>query len=176
MSEILNDFDICEKTPENELESKEYTLKKDNIKYHIKIGKTKDKILLSSLNYEAKFNLEDLVKISKLFSICKSIDEVYEFLINLYNRNKVVIKEIITNKLLKLHLAIYNNIKCLEEKVEIIMINNKNNKYSIINEVYNKCNTLQKNLNTIQEDNQKMKDELKTILEELTKIKMKIWN
>ena len=171
MSEILNDFDICIKTPETQIESKEYTLNKDNIKYHIKIGKTKDKIVLSSLNYEVKFNLDDLIKISKLFSICKSIDEVYELLINLFNRNKVIIKEIITNKLLKLYLAMYNNIKCLEEKVEIIMINNKNNKYSIINEVYNKYNTLQKTLNDIEEDNKKMKDQLKIILEELTKLK-----
>jgi len=171
MSEILNDFDICVKTPEKQLESKEFTLNKDNNKYHIKIGKTTDKIIISSLNYEGKFNLDDLIKISKLFAICKSVDEVYEFLINLFSRNKVIIKEIINNKVLKLYLTIYNNIKCFEEKVEIILINNKNNKFSIINEVYLKFNTLQKNFNIIQEDNKKIKEQLKVLLEELLKLK-----
>jgi regulator of replication initiation timing len=171
MTEIPNDFDICIKTPERQLESKEFTISKDKTKYHIKLGKTKDKIILSSLNYEGNFDLDDLIKISRLFSICKSIDEVYEFILNLFHRNKVIIKEVITNKEIKLYLSIYNNIKCLEEKVEIIMINNKNIKFSIINEVYHKFNTLQKNMDNMQEDNNKMKKQLNLILEEITNLK-----
>ena len=165
------DFELYIRTPETQIESKEFTLNKDNNKYHIKVGKTKDKIMLSSSNYEVKYNLDDIIKLSKLFAICKSIDEVYELLINLFYKKKVIIKEIITNKNIKLYLTVYNNIKCLEEKVEIIMINNKNNKYSIINEVYNKCNAFQKNINNIQEDNKRMKDQLKLILEEITNLK-----
>ena len=103
MTEIPNDFDICIKTPERQLESKEFTISKDKTKYHIKLGKTKDKIILSSLNYEGNFDLDDLIKISRLFSICKSIDEVYEFILNLFHRNKVIIKEVITNKEIKLY-------------------------------------------------------------------------
>ena len=171
MNESQTDIDIYYKTPEKQLESKEFTLNKDNIKYHIKIGKTNDKIFLTSLNYEAKLTLEDLKKTSKLFCICKSIDEVYEFLINLFIRNKVVIKEINTNNLLKINLIIFNNIKCSEEKVELLIKYNKNNKYSIINEVYHKCNTLQQNLNKVQEDNKQMKEQLNLILEEISKLK-----
>ena len=51
MTEILNDIDICLKTPEKQVESKEFTINKEGIKHLIKIGKTKDKIILSSLNY-----------------------------------------------------------------------------------------------------------------------------
>ena len=171
MTEFPNDIDTCLKTPESQLDSKEYTLNKDNNKYGIKIGKTKDEIILNYLNYEGKFNLDDLIKISKLFCICKSIDEVYEFIINLFNRNKVAIKEINNNKYLKLKFGIYNNIKCMEEKVEIIMYYNKNNKYSIINEIYRKYNIIQQNLDNVQEENKKLKEQIKQILEEITDLK-----
>ena len=171
MTEFPNDIDTCLKTPESQLDSKEYTLNKDNNKYGIKIGKTKDEIILNYLNYEGKFNLDDLIKISKLFCICKSIDEAYEFIINLFNRNKVAIKEINNNKYLKLKFGIYNNIKCMEEKVEIIMYYNKNNKYSIINEIYHKYNIIQQNLDNVQEENKKLKEQIKQILEEITDLK-----
>ena len=171
MTEFPNDIDTCLKTPESQLDLKEYTLNKDNNKYGIKIGKTKDEIILNYLNYEGKFNLDDLIKISKLFCICKSIDEVYEFIINLFNRNKVAIKEINNNKYLKLKFGIYNNIKCMEEKVEIIMYYNKNNKYSIINEIYHKYNIIQQNLDNVQEENKKLKEQIKQILEEITDLK-----
>ena len=171
MTEFQNEIDMCLKTPEKQIESKEFTLNKDGIKYRIKIGKTKDKIFLTYLNYEIKSNLDDLIKTSKLFSICKSIDEVYEFILNLFSRNKVIIKEISTNKLLKLNFSIYNNIKCVEEKIEITMNYNKNSKYHIINEIYHKCNTLQQNLTTVQEDNKKMKEQLKLVLEEIANLK-----
>ena len=104
MIEIPNNIDISLKTPKKQIELKEFTINKEGIKHLIKIGKTKDKIILSSLNYEAKFNLEDLIKISKLFNICKSIDEAYEFIVNLFSRNKVNIKEINDNKLLKINI------------------------------------------------------------------------
>ena len=171
MTEFQNEIDMCLKTPEKQIESKEFTLKKDGIKYRIKIGKTRDKIFLTYLNYEMKSNLDDLIKTSKLFSICKSIDEVYEFILNLFSRNKVIIKEINTNKFLKLNFSIYSNIKCIEEKIEINMNYNRNSKYHIINELYHKCNNLQQNLNTMQEDNIKIKEQLKLVLEEISNLK-----
>ena len=50
MTDSPNDVDICLKTPEKQIESKEFTLNKESLKYNIKIGKTRDKIILSSLN------------------------------------------------------------------------------------------------------------------------------
>ena len=172
MAEFQNEIDIYLKTPEKQIDySKEYILNKDNNKYHIKIGKTKDKIILNCLNYEGKFNLDDLIKISRLFCICKSIDEIYEFIINLFNRNKIIVKEISTNKLLKLNLVIYNNIKCMEEKVEIILNYTKNNKYSMINEIFREFKALQQNFNQVQDENKKMKEQIKQILEEIKNLK-----
>ena len=171
MTDSPNEVDICLKTPEKQIESKEFTLNKESLKYNIKIGKTRDKIILSSLNYEAKFNLDDLIKTSKLFNICKSIDEVYEFIVNLFGRKKVIIKEINDNKLLKLNLSIYNNIKCSEEKIEMSLNYNKNDKYSIINEVYHRCNNIQNSLNKVQEENKEIKKQLKYVLEEISNLK-----
>ena len=171
MTDSPNDVDICLKTPEKQIESKEFTLNKESLKFNIKIGKTRDKIILSSLNYEAKFNLDDLIKTSKLFNICKSIDEVYEFIVNLFGRKKVIIKEINDNKLLKLNLSIYNNIKCSEEKIEMSLNYNKNDKYSIINEVYHRCNNIQNSLNKVQEENKEIKKQLKYVLEEISNLK-----
>ena len=171
MTEIINDIDIYLKTQDKQLDSKEYILNKDSIKYNIKIAKTKDKLIISSINYEKKLNLDDLIKITKLFSICKSIDDAYELLINLFNRNKATIKEIITNKSFKINLLIYNNIKCSEERVEIILNYNKNNKYFIINEVIHKFNTFQRDFSLVLEDNKKLKEQMKYVLEEISNIK-----
>lgn len=168
---MLNEIDICLKTPEKPLDTKEFILNKDNHKYNIKISKTYERLLITCLNYEAGFNLDDLVKTSRLFCICKSIDEVYEFLINLFNKNKVIIKEINKNNILKLNLSIYNNIKCIEEKIELL-ISNKNNKSSIINEINNKYNNLQHNINKLQEENKNMKEQLKLVLEEISNLKL----
>ena len=162
--------DLFIKTPAKPLDTKEFILNKDNHKYYVKIMKSYEKIIISCLNFEDSFSLDDLSKISKLFCICKTIDEGYEFLINLFNKNKVIIKEINKNSILKLNLDIYNNIKCIEEKVEIL-ISNKNNKSSIISEINNKCNNLQINLKKLQEENKNIKEQLKKVLEEISNLK-----
>ena len=165
------DKDLCLDPSEEQIEFKEYSISKDNIKYNIKISLTKGKININCIHYENKFNLDELIKISKLFSICKSIEEVYEFIINLFNKKKISIKEIIPNKILKIYLKIYNNIKSTEEKVEIVLYYNKFNKHIIINEMYNKYNVLQKELNKVQEENNIMKEKIKSMIEEINLIK-----
>ena len=164
---MMKDIDICLK-PEEEIESKEFTLSKDNIKYNIRVIKTKLKLILSCIHYEFKSNIEELITISKLFNICKSIEEVYEFIINLFNKQKVFIKEIIPNKTLKLFFVIYNNIKSTEEKTEIILYYNKYSKHIIIIEMYNKYNLLQSELNKLHEENKSIKEQLEKILEEIS--------
>ena len=166
----MNENDIISKKTEKPLDSKEYKLTKDNYKYQIKISKEYEKIIISCLNFEDEYNLDDLIKMSRMFCICKTIDEVYEFIINLFNKNKVIIKDINKNNFLKLYLVIYNNIKCTEEKVELL-ISKKSNKSSVINEINNKYNTLQHNFNKLQEENKNIKDQLKKVLEEISNLK-----
>ena len=171
MTDNINDIEIYLKGNEKQLDSKEYILSKDSVKYNIKIVKTKDKIIISSINYEKKFDIDDLIKISKIFCICKSIDDVFELIINLFNRNKITIKEVNTNKSLKLNLMIYNNIKCMEEKIELSLNYNKNNKYFIKNEIIHKFNTFQRDFNIVLEDNKRMKEQIKLVLDEISNIK-----
>ena len=171
MNDFIPDIDICLKAEEEQIDYKEYVLTKDKVKYTIKIGKTKSKIIIDCIHYEYKSNLEELIQISKLFNICKTIEEVYEFIINLFNKKKVSIKEIIPNKSLKLFFIIYNNIKSSEEKVEIILFYNKYNKHIIINEMYNKYNIMQKEFNEVKEENKKIKDQIKQIMEEISTLK-----
>ena len=94
MNDFIPDIDICLKSEEEQIDYKEYVLAKDKVKYTIKIGKTKSKIIIDCIHYEYKSNLDELIQISKLFNICKTIEEVYEFIINLFNKKKVSIKEI----------------------------------------------------------------------------------
>ena len=61
MNDIIPDIDVCLKAEEEQLESKEYSLSKENINYNIKVGKTKSKIVLSCIHYEYKSNLEKLI-------------------------------------------------------------------------------------------------------------------
>ena len=171
MNDFIQDIDICLKAEEEQIDYKEYVLTKDKVKYTIKIGKTKSKIIIDCIHYEYKSNLEELIQISKLFNICKTIEEVYEFIINLFNKKKVSIKEIIPNKSLKLFFIIYNNIKSSEEKVEIILFYNKYNKHIIINEIYNKYNIMLKEFNEVKEENKKIKDQIKQIMEEISTLK-----
>ena len=171
MNDNISDLDICLKAEDDQIEAREYSLTKDKIKYNIKVGKIKSKIIISSIHYEYKSNLEDLIQISKLFNICKSIDDVYEFIINLFNKKKVSIKEIIPNKTLKIFLMIYNNIKSLEEKVEIVLCYNKYNKHAIINEIYNKYNLVQKEVNLLKEENKNIQEQMTKILEEISLLK-----
>ena len=170
MEDMMKNMDIGLK-PEEEIESKEYSLTKDNIKYNIKVIKTKLKLILSCIHYEFKSNIEELITISKLFNICKSIEEAYEFIINLFNNNKVSIIEIIPNKTLKLFFIIYNNIKSTEEKIEIVLYYNKYNKHIIINELSNKYNLLQSEFNKVQEENKSIKEQIAKILEEISSLK-----
>ena len=171
MNDIIPNIEKCLNLDEDQIDSKEYILSKDKIKYNIKIGKTRTKIIISCNHYEYKSNLEDLIQVSKLFSICKSIEEVYEFIIHLFIKKKVSIKEIIPNSTLKLFFIIYNNIKSSDEKVEIILDNNKYNKHIIINELFNKYNSVQKELNLVQEENKKIQDQMKQIMEEISLLK-----
>ena len=170
MIKDMKDIDIC-LNPEEEIESKEYSLSKDNIKYNIKVIKTKLKLIMSCIHYEFKSNIEELITISKLFNICKSIEEAYEFIINLFNNDKVFINEIIPNKTLKLFFVIYNNIKSTEEKIEIVLYYNKYNKHIIINEMYNKYNLLQTEFNKLQEENKSIKEQISKILKEISSLK-----
>ena len=67
----------------------EYYLIKENSIFKMKIGKKKTEIFIKCKNYSISFNKEELSLLIKMSF--NSINEVYEFIINIFEKNKVII-------------------------------------------------------------------------------------
>ena len=119
-------------------------------------------------NYEKKLKLEEL-KENKYLSLCDSIDEIYNELINLLDKNKSnIIEE--TNK-------IYLNIQTGNLKVkeiifcinEIIMKENEK-----INIIFSIISNLKEEINNIKEENKNLKENNNNLKLEINKLKEEI--
>ena len=135
-----------------------YYLIKDNNAYKIKIGKTKDKIIIKSINYEIILDNNILSKL--FFSKFNNINESYEYIINLFDLTKVFIKEIIINNAMKLLFYLDNTNK--EKKIEIILNYNKENK-EIVQNLLKDFNELNKYINNLKEEVKILKQEVKEL-------------
>ena len=136
------------------IDCQEYFLINENIIYKFLVAKNPFEIFIKNRNYMFTFNENDLSILSGIkFS---SIDEAYDFLTNLFEENKVLIKTIVLYKEIKLIIE-------MEEEKEIKLtlkydkennkkINENNNDY-IINEV----NQLKKEIKELKEENNKLK-------------------
>ena len=125
---------------ENIINYEEYYLIKEKAGYKFIIGKRHNDIIIKCKNYELTFNNKDLSILIK--SYLKTIDEAFLFIINIFEENKVIIKNIVMNKTITLILNIYINNK--PKDIQIILIYNKpNNNNLIINECNNNYNKLE---------------------------------
>ena len=149
-----------DKSNEYLIDYKEYYLIKENTVYKFIIEKRKSEIIIKSKNYQKKLDLKELSIITK--SILNIIDDGYQFIINTFEENKVVIKNIIINQSINLLLKIYIYNK--ESDVEMSLEFNKDNKDIIIHELNQNYNELKKDINNL-------KDEIKTLTEEISKLK-----
>ena len=146
-----------DKSNEYLIDYKEYYLIKENTVYKFIIEKRKSEIVIKSKNYQKKLDLKELSIITK--SILNIIDDGYQFIINTFEENKVVIKNIIVNQSINLLLKIYIYNK--ESDVEMSLEFNKENKDIIIHELNQNYNELKKDINNL-------KDEIKTLTEEIS--------
>jgi len=103
------------------LDYEEYYLIKENIIYKILIEKTDSKIDLKHKNYQIIFNHKNFSMLTKINF--NTIDEVYQFIIDRFEDNKIEIKNFIKNKEMNLTIQ-YND----DKKVEIGLLFNKINK------------------------------------------------
>ena len=94
---------------ENIINYEEYYLIKEKAGYKFIIGKRLNDIIIKCKNYEFTFNNKDLSILIK--SYLKTIDEAFLFIINIFEENKVIIKNIVMNKTITLILNIYINNK-----------------------------------------------------------------
>ena len=100
----MDNYEINGITKENNLidnlpEYEEYYLLKKNNIYKITIEKLKNEITIKYKNYGIKLNDNNLCKITN--SILNNIDEAYELIINAFEKNKIIIKDIAINKSVK---------------------------------------------------------------------------
>ena len=145
----------------NLFQYKEYYLIKDYNVYKFRIVKRKRDLIINCNNYEVKLNYNDLSIITK--SLFNTLDDSFEFIINIFEENKAKIKEISFKKTIKLLLKIY--IYNQEKDIEIILVYNKENRDLIINEINNKYNILKNDIKVL-------KDEINILKQEIYKLKI----
>ena len=85
----------------------EYYIIKENRVFKIIIKKRKNGIIIKYKSYETKLNINNLFNLANVQF--DTIDEAYQFIINLFEENKVLIKNILINKSLKLLFNLNSN-------------------------------------------------------------------
>ena len=164
----LNEYNIFE----NLFDYEEYYLIKEKTGYKFIIGKRSNNIIIKCKNYELIFNNNDLSILTKL--ILNTIDDAYLFIINIFEENKVIIKDITIDKTITLLLNIYIYNK--PNDIEMILLYNKTNKDLIINEINNNYNELKKDINYLNNENNILKKEINQLKEDKINNNIKIIN
>ena len=145
--------------------NKEYYLIKDNIVYKIIIGKTENEVFIQSKNYIISFNHNDFsILIKKRLN---SINEAYIFILNIFEKNEVRIKNISLNESMIIIIKNENG----KEFELLLKYNNENN--NIIN---NEIKELKKEINKLKEKNNILTNEINKLKEYLNDIYDKIKN
>ena len=121
------------------IDYKEYHLTKENISYLVIVGKNENNIIISCNNYDINLKYDDFKLLTKYE--LKTIDNAYKYIINIFEKNNIFIKEIIEDKMIKLFLK--------ENEIEMCLVYNKQNKDLIINEINNENGILKKNINDL---------------------------
>jgi len=133
----------------------EYYLIKENIVYKFFIEKNDNEIIIKSKNYLISFNHNDLSLLTeKEFN---SINKAYEFIFNIFEENKIIIKNIIINKEI---ILLINNGRKIELKLKYNKKNYlKNNNYSYLYDI----KEIKNEINKLKEKNKILKNEIEKL-------------
>ena len=110
--------------------------------YKIIIGKTENEIIIQCKNYMISFRQNELFLLTRVQF--NSLDNAYDFIINIFEENSFLIKNIMKNKEMQIFLKIDTT-----KDFEIILLYKKDNKNFIINEI-----------NKLKIENKKVKKEI----------------
>jgi len=144
-------FNNCFKKLISTIDYQEYFLKKEDLIYKIIVDYNGTEIFIKCKNYIISFNQFEF---SILFGInFDSLNQSYEYIINLFEENKIEIVNIILNK--EICININNNNKIIEIILKYNIQNNKD-KLLIINEI----NKIKEEINNLKEENEKLKSEI----------------
>ena len=132
-------------------EISEYFLKKGNIPFTIFIGKARNYVLIKTISYEIRLTPNEFSMLAK--QIFKSMDEIYFFLKNIFEKKNVVIQDI-NNRMVKLLLGVFDM-----KQIELILYSQNNINDYIFNDLFMKYMKLEENYNVLNEKNKKLVDE-----------------
>ena len=136
-----------------ELEYQEYFLLHNNNIYKLEITKKKEEIIINYKKYALYLNYRDFEIVTNLKF--NSMEEVYKYIINIFDERKVKIKDINKNEM-KLLLNISNNNK--EKLIDFILSYNELNKNNnLINELIDNYNVLKNEIDILKKEIQKYK-------------------
>ena len=124
--------------------------------YNIIIEKTNYNINIRSAYYQLKLNKEQMSSLTN--TIFNSIDETFDFIINIFNQNKYYIKGITSNSLI-LRIQIYNIINGNQKEIELYLNENFEDKNYLIKELFNKYIKIEKDIIDIKNENNNLKIE-----------------
>jgi hypothetical protein len=133
---------------ENYLETRDFQLKFQNIFYNILIGKTSNKIIIRTLHFSLDMNIDDFCQLTSMKF--NSLNDIYSFIINSFDNNKVLITGINESEM---------NLLFIVQKFGLTLEFHARNIDHIINNLWNKIIILEQKLNNITEENIKLKDE-----------------
>ena len=139
---------------------KEYNLVKDNNEYLCIIKRVGNKIIISIDNYEIELKLNEIKSLIFNDNQNNANEDIFSYLLNFFEKNKVYIKEININKNISLIFKL--NFGNKEEK-EIILVNKNENKDYIINSLNQHNANLIKELSFLYEQNELIKREIKNL-------------
>ena len=137
-------------------EISEYFLKKGNIPFTIFIGKARNYVLIKTISYEIRLTPNEFSMLAK--QIFKSMDEIYFFLKNIFEKKNVVIQDI-NNRMVKLLLGVFDMMKRGMKQIELILYSQNNINDYIFNDLFMKYMKLEENYNVLNEKNKKLVDE-----------------
>ena len=141
---------------ENLFDYEEYYLIKERVGYKFIIAKQSNDIIIKCKNYELTLNNNDLSILTK--TIINTVDDAFLFITNIFEENKVIIKDININKNITLLLNIY--IQNKPKDIEMKLLYNKTNKDLIINGLNNNYNKLKKDIKYLNNEINKLKNEI----------------
>ena len=139
--------------------------------YNIIIEKTNKNINIRSIYYQLKLDKEQMSALTN--TIFNSIDETFEFIINIFNQNKYYITGITSNSLI-LRIQTYDIKKRKQKEIELYLNQNFEDKNYLIKELFNKYIKLEKDIIKIKNENKKLIGENDKLNKDNINLKMEI--
>ena len=147
---------------DNFIEYEKFYLSKENRVFKITIIKGKNEIIIKYRKYKYQFNYNDLSILTKLEF--NSLSQAYEFIINSFEENRIIIKDIINKKLISLLLTYSNGNNITNNFFEMkLLYNNQNDNLNKItkNEFKDIFVEFKADINNLKNEIKELKNQLK---------------